>query len=450
MMRRMGAAGGLTPEIYGRRLLTEVLPLHSVQFYENDAFVAEMVGGYFHSALGRGDVCLALATPAHRIAIAQVLTARGTDVARAEREGRLHLLDADESLANVTIEGRPSPAQFRARLGSLVQELAGRGRPVRLYGEMVDLLSRRGAHEAALALEGMWNDLGREHAFTLVCGYALDSFSNENDRATFRRVCESHTHVIPAEGYSGAADDDSRMREVSLLQQRAHALEAAVRQRDEFLSLASHELRTPLAVLQLQAQLLLASLRDGETGELECRAKRITRSTDRVTRMIEGLFDVTAMTHSELVLAEAPVELGAVVREAIDDLEEKLAQTGCAVTLDAAGPVEGVWDRLRLGQVVTNLLGNAMKFAPKRPIEISISSEPERAVLVVRDRGPGVSPRDTSRIFERFERAASSANFPGLGLGLWIAHRIVQAHRGTIAVESELGQGARFVVTLPR
>ncbi len=136
-------------------------------------------------------------------------------------------------------------------------------------------------------------------------------------------------------------------------------------------------------------------------------------------------------------------------RELIDQLSEEASRRGSRVDVRIEGPAVGLWDRRRMEQVVGNLLTNAIKYGEGRPIEVELHSEGKQAVLRVRDHGIGISPGDTRRIFERFERAVSDRNFGGLGLGLWIANEIVQASGGTLEVESALGQGSTFTLRMP-
>jgi signal transduction histidine kinase len=109
----------------------------------------------------------------------------------------------------------------------------------------------------------------------------------------------------------------------------------------------------------------------------------------------------------------------------------------------------GMWDKARTEQVITNLLSNAIKYGNGRPILIDVHEEVGRAVLLVQDQGMGIPIEDQARIFHRFERAVSAKEYSGLGLGLFIARQIVEAHGGMITVESEIGQGAIFRVELP-
>jgi signal transduction histidine kinase len=117
---------------------------------------------------------------------------------------------------------------------------------------------------------------------------------------------------------------------------------------------------------------------------------------------------------------------------------------------ESHGPVIGTWDRQRLEQVVHTLLSNAMKFGAGSPIEVTIESSDGVARLAMQDHGIGIAPEDQERIFRQFERAVSVRHYGGFGVGLWIARQIVEAHGGTIRVESESGAGARFIVELPK
>ncbi|AEI63796.1 sensor histidine kinase [Corallococcus macrosporus] len=118
-------------------------------------------------------------------------------------------------------------------------------------------------------------------------------------------------------------------------------------------------------------------------------------------------------------------------------------------TLVLDEPVSGQWDRLRLEQVLVNLLSNAAKYGAGRPVTVEVGAVGPVARLSVRDEGIGVSPDEQERIFEQFERSASVQHFKGLGLGLWITKRIIEAHGGSIRLTSEPGKGSTFTVELP-
>ncbi|OJT25105.1 hypothetical protein BO221_12055 [Archangium sp. Cb G35] len=224
--------------------------------------------------------------------------------------------------------------------------------------------------------------------------------------------------------------------------------QAAIRLRDEFLAIASHELKTPLTALQLQ----LHSLR-GKGGSLEpgvsSKLDRAVRSTDRLAGLIETLLDVSRLSTGQLTLKPERMELLATVHDVTERLSEAAAQAECPLRVREGPPVEGTWDRLRIEQVISNLLSNAFKYAAGSPVELSVSREGAEAVLEVQDRGPGIPEKDMERLFNRFERAAPMKHYGGLGLGLYVAREIVHAHGGRISVENPPEGGARFTVRLP-
>jgi PAS domain S-box-containing protein len=239
--------------------------------------------------------------------------------------------------------------------------------------------------------------------------------------------------------------------------EREHLYEeavAAVRARDEFLSVASHELRTPLSSLKLQLELLARPPRKArEAPELPEPVREklaaATRHVDRLARLVTELMDVSRLTAGRLRLELEQVELAALCRDVVGRFKADAAKAGCEVTLTEGEKAPGRWDRLRLEQVVTNLLANALKYGAGKPVELEVDRDGAQARLVVRDHGIGIPPEDTERVFRQFERTDSAQRYSGLGLGLYIVRQIVEAHGGTIRVESRLGEGSKFTVKLP-
>lgn len=229
-------------------------------------------------------------------------------------------------------------------------------------------------------------------------------------------------------------------------------LEVGVRARDDFLSIASHELRTPLTPLRFQTHALRRALTRPEgmdVAQIEQKISGLEGQIDRLERLIEQLLDVSRMTIGRLELQREPVDLSALVRDVVQRAAPEATSPHPRMSVDAPFPTVGQWDRFRIEQVVTNLVSNADKYGAGRPVEIRVAAGAGSAVLTVRDYGIGIAPADTARIFNRFERLVSVRQYTGFGLGLWIVRQIVDAHGGTIAVDSELGQGATFTVILP-
>jgi signal transduction histidine kinase len=170
---------------------------------------------------------------------------------------------------------------------------------------------------------------------------------------------------------------------------------------------------------------------------------------ERLTRLVNNLLDVSQLSVGQLVLSPENVDLAALLRNAAAGVSLERSAAGSALELCAGEPVIGQWDRFRIEQVVASLLANAMKYGGSAPISIGVQRKGGLAELWVRDGGVGIPKEAQSRIFDRFERAVSSRSFGGFGLGLYIARRIVEAHRGTIRVNSAPGRGATFTVELP-
>ena len=229
-------------------------------------------------------------------------------------------------------------------------------------------------------------------------------------------------------------------------------LQRALEIRDEFLSIASHELRTPLTALQLQIQgtsHLLQKTDGNDTAKLLRKLETANRQTERLTRMLDGLLEVSRISLGRIRLDLEDVDLVSVVREVLEHHEIQARAAGCILSLDAEGPVVGRWDRLRLEQVASNLLSNAIKYGPGQPIDISVRVGGDFAVFTMQDRGMGIRTEDLARVFDKFERAVPSRHYGGWGLGLYLTRQIAEALGGQIDVTSAIGHGSIFRITLP-
>ncbi|HEX9049059.1 MAG TPA: ATP-binding protein [Anaeromyxobacter sp.] len=223
----------------------------------------------------------------------------------------------------------------------------------------------------------------------------------------------------------------------------------AARAREEFMQVASHELRGPIGTLRLAVHLLGRDVAKGRTQAFAERLRIIDRQAGRLGRLSDMLLDVSRITAGRLEIAREPGDLSALVREVVARVGDEAVDAGIDLRLQAPDEVRCAFDAARLDQVVSNLLSNALKYGREAPVDVRVRRDAGRAILEVEDRGIGIAPEDQERIFERFERAASAHPFAGIGLGLWIVRRLVEAHGGTIRVRSAPGQGATFTVELP-
>ena len=249
-----------------------------------------------------------------------------------------------------------------------------------------------------------------------------------------------------------AIDISERRRSETERTRLVHELQTAVTARDDFLSVAAHELKTPLTPLRMQISMLLRQLGKGamEPERVHRSLEKIDHSAVRVQGLVEDLLDVSRLTAGRFQLTLEEVELRELIGGVLGRIKELTDRAGCEVTLEAQGDICGRWDRKRLEQVVENLVVNAAKYGAGKPIELRALATPSAGIVEVVDHGIGIAPDKQERIFDKFERVASTKHYGGFGLGLWIVRRIVEAHGGTIGVESVPQKGSRFTVSLPR
>ncbi|OFZ20834.1 MAG: hypothetical protein A2X94_04780 [Bdellovibrionales bacterium GWB1_55_8] len=268
-----------------------------------------------------------------------------------------------------------------------------------------------------------------------------------------REVVLMHNDITDRKGAETA------LRESEAKQRMAREeAEKALHLRNEFLSVASHELKTPLTSLSMQIQMIYRMLEKnieaaGKSDASLDKTLEILRRSQvqikRFTTLINDLLDVAVISEGKLKLDIEDVDISALVADVIERFRLECEKSGCELKFERRRPSVAQVDRFRIEQVLVNLLSNALKYGPGRPIEIRVEMDLEQARISVQDQGVGIAEEDQRRIFARFERAVSSRNFGGLGLGLHIAHQIVLAHKGDIRVESELGRGSTFIVELP-
>lgn len=232
---------------------------------------------------------------------------------------------------------------------------------------------------------------------------------------------------------------------------RAEA-EAAVRARDEFLSVAAHELKTPVTSMRGYAQLLLRQLTNGQTPSPE-RIQRavdaIAQQSDKLTSFIDQLLDVSRIAAGRLALNPQVTDMGSLVREIVESMQAMTTQHVLQVFV--TGDTRASVDALRFEQVITNLITNAIKYSPYGgPVWIAVERQDRALIRIsVTDRGIGIPPEHRGRIFERFYQAHGSGYFGGMGLGLSISQAIVEAHGGRLEAEFPDEGGTQLVVVLP-
>jgi signal transduction histidine kinase len=230
----------------------------------------------------------------------------------------------------------------------------------------------------------------------------------------------------------------------------------AISIRDEFLGLAAHELRTPCTSLLLAVQALARFARNGKLivaggspGAVTHLLENAEGQAVALGALVDRFLEVARLASGQMTIALSKVDLTEATRVAIARLQESLRRSGSSLAFEAPGPIVGTWDRARIEDVIMNLVSNAIKYGKGAPIEVRVQSKGDVARLTVRDHGIGMEPDWQARVFERFERAVSSRNYGGLGLGLYLVQRICECLGGRVECSSAAGQGSTFTVTLP-
>jgi PAS domain S-box-containing protein len=281
-------------------------------------------------------------------------------------------------------------------------------------------------------------------------GILFDTVHRRRDGSTFPVEVSSRGDLISGRRYlfSIIRDVTDRKRFEADREELLAATQRALALRDDFLMIASHELRTPVTNVSLQLQQLIRLLERGATAEdLGTIGDSALREAQRLSVLIDTLLDAQ-VAKGQLALELGEVDLEELVRDVVDRMRGRAEQAGSVIVVDIAA-IRGHWDRLRLDQVLTNLLLNALKYGRGRPVHVRARIDGPLAQIEITDEGIGITTENTRRIFDKFERAVP-AHYGGLGLGLFIARQIVEAHAGRVEVESTPGVGSTFRVTLPR
>jgi signal transduction histidine kinase len=238
------------------------------------------------------------------------------------------------------------------------------------------------------------------------------------------------------------------------LQEAKAQLQRAVGMRDDFMSMIAHELRNPLNSVYLQAQLRRRMLGAAKPPDSQAMLKMVERDERQIrsmVRLLDDMLDVSRARTGRLTIVPATFDLVASAHAVVEAIQEQANGAGVQLTLAAPDTLLLEGDEFRVEQVITNLLTNALRYGQGKPVAVTVGvrEDENEAFVSVRDQGMGIAPADQERIFEQFERTDGVADVPGLGLGLYIARQIAQAHAGRLEVRSAPHEGAEFILSLP-
>jgi signal transduction histidine kinase len=230
------------------------------------------------------------------------------------------------------------------------------------------------------------------------------------------------------------------------------ALRAAVRARDDFISIASHELRNPMTPLLGQVGLLRKSARqigDALPAPIAQGIERLDLIVRRYIRRTTTLLDISRLTSGNFRLDPAMIDVALIVSELAAEFVPFAAMAGSTLSVTATTDLAGLIDQTAFEEIVENLISNAIKYGAGGPIHLTLAGQDGELRLQVQDHGLGISSADQARIFDQFERVVAGRATSGFGLGLWVVGQLVAAMGGKIEISSRSGEGSTFTVRVP-
>jgi len=429
---------------------------HVCQFYEGREDLADYLVPYFKTGLEHDEYCLWVTADPLSVEDAQtLLRAAMPDLDTRAGRGQIEFVD----YRNWYLDGgRLDPDRALAGWAEREQRALQRGYAgARVTGNAFWLES---SWRSFADYEARLNESLVGRRMICLCSYAVGRCPSVG----LLEVLEHHDHavvrrrgtwtIVESASVKATKEELSRLNEEleRRVRERTEELRAALAIREQFLSAASHELKTPLMATQLYIDSLVEAALAGRLSEEERRQRleRASASCRRLGRLIENLFDVSRTGPALPSVEREEVDLATLAREVVERFAAPARLAGCELTIRADRPVIGRWDPMRLDQILTNLLANAFTHARGTPVEVVVEEHGDRALLTVRDAGPGIAPQEQARVFEKFAQVGAGQARGGFGLGLWIVRQNAAAMGGTVALESAPGRGATFRVELPR
>lgn len=232
---------------------------------------------------------------------------------------------------------------------------------------------------------------------------------------------------------------------VYLFEKALKKAEEAIRHRDEFLSMVSHELRTPLTAIKLNLAVLKEELKEQDIAPGRSLGS-IERSTNRQDKLISAMLDLAMLESGHLGLKKEECHLNDLIVKAVESASESLHFTNVEMKLS---PLKIQCDKVRVEQVIFNLVHNAIKYGEKTPVSVTLETKEKHAIIKIQNHGSEIAEKDRLRIFKKFARPIQSSQVQGLGLGLYLSRHLVELHEGKLELTSSSKAGTTFTIVLP-
>ncbi len=459
---------------------------HSVQFYEANNFLADSVSKFVVQGLQSGEGIIVIATPNFVSLLKQNLIPQ-IDFFTAIQNQQLIILDAQDTLNQFMIDDLPDKNLFTKIVGETLDKMAKSFPVIRAYGEMVNILWEKGNLSGTIALESLWNELLKSRKFSLLCGYSMENFKSRDDSTAFAEVCKSHTHVHAAESYSGETKEDKYQRLIAELQQKTMALQTEIAERrsienelrksetelqaakeiaetaslakSRFLANMSHEIRSPLTAILGFAELM----KDPTLSFLQrtSYADTICRNGSQLSALVNDILDLSKVEAGHLDVELIPMSLASLIANVTSLFRPESEAKGLKLIVEELPkgfPERICSDPTRIHQILTNVIGNAIKFTSAGEIKITFKSikNPDDQFfnigIGVEDTGIGMNESQQRDVFLPFIQADSSTTrkYGGTGLGLALSKKLAQALGGDLVLlKAKQGEGSSFFINFP-
>ena len=262
-------------------------------------------------------------------------------------------------------------------------------------------------------------------------GYLLKPFKEREMHATIKIALSKHQEAVSLKNLMALAAEKSENR-------------------SRFISMAYHDLNTPLTTIQLSAEMLEDSELQRTLGTTNKNVDRIKRAVSNMSGLLEDILMLSKAEYGKVSLNLNPINATDFCTSILEELQPLVTEKHLITFRTHTDPVHANLDAKLLHHLVTNLLSNAIKYSPNGGhVSLELSCENQQIIFCVRDEGIGITAEDQEKLFQQFERGANVGKIKGSGLGLCIVKHIVDLHGGTISVESAIGKGSTFIVTLP-
>jgi signal transduction histidine kinase len=436
---------------------------HSVVFYKDSDYLLNATADFVARALSTGDPAIVIGTEEHRDGVVERLYRKGLDVGEYWQCGSYLEVDAASALPEFMVDDQPDPERFLALLDELLERArknTSAERRVAIFGEMVALLWREGKQNAAICLEELWNAAARTHLFSLLCAYPFDLFPGVKDEASFRRVCATHTSVVPGEDGSLPSSTNQHLRSLARLQTRFMAIESesssggvedsqgelleeeslrrfsslVLRRQEEERRRVGEDLLDNLGQYLSVLGMNLASLRLSP-GEREDNQEEFGKCLDLVEESIREVRAISYLLYPPLL-----DEVG--LRSAIPwYLNEFTKQSGIRTRLSISPDFRRLSNEASVAifRVLQEALTNVQRHSGSATAEVQLTAGENSVVLVVRDAGKGFPRELLSKNHGRLAR---------LGMGIRAMNERMRCLGGGLEIASS-GNGVTITATIP-